>query len=274
MNPILQTLADPFTIIRKLDSMSLWGSLLIIIAFIFIWIAVSMLVAKLIHGTKVNPEKLKNAGISISIITSIYGLILAFLVVSMYRVNDEVDQSISEEISSLVAIIRASKTFDNRDQINAAVHHYIKNIVEKEWPHLVDGSYNSAWKEFPEIIDPLYNAIQRTKPVGAVQENFCHSLPGLLKNVVDAHRTRLILADAHLPLQLWLVICVTTLLLLWFLVYLNPWEGISSFIIIILPGIIIACVLSLLISFHYPFLGPLAISNEPYQNILTDGEID
>ncbi|MCX6958411.1 MAG: hypothetical protein NT164_07735 [Verrucomicrobiae bacterium] len=45
---------------------------------------------------------------------------------------------------------------------------------------------------------------------------------------------------------------------------MNPWTGIGSIIPIAIPGIVIALSFSLLISLHYPFLGPFSVSSKPF----------
>lgn len=195
---------------------------------------------------------------------AIFGLILAFLVVSMYDTNRRVEESISKEANSLVAILQTSRCLNNFPEIKIAIQNYAQTVKEKEWPLMQAGKIEEVWALSPSLMNPVVEAVLHANPVGTVQEHFFDKLPEMLRDLDAAHRSRLTQAEIHLPVQFWRVIGLMTILALWFLAYMNPWTGMGSLIPIAIPGIVIALSFSLLISLHYPFLGPFSISNKPF----------
>ncbi|MBX9743514.1 MAG: DUF4239 domain-containing protein [Chthoniobacterales bacterium] len=219
------------------------------------------------HARKPLTERTIAAGASMgsNINTGIYGLILGFLVISMYDTNRKVKQSTFEEANTLVSILETAKPLNNAPQIRGAVKNYTHHLLEKEWPLICEDHLEEAWKQAPAMIDSLYQAVEASQPVGVMQEQSCSALFGLLKDLTNDHRSRLMQADTCLPIQFWRIIVLMSILSLWFLVYMNPWTGsINSLIPIVIPGLIIALSLALLISLQYPYQGPFAISNKVY----------
>ncbi|MCF7728923.1 MAG: DUF4239 domain-containing protein [Chthoniobacterales bacterium] len=92
----------------------------------------------------------------------------------------------------------------------------------------------------------------------------------MLEKLTDARRERIEVANFHLPAQFWSVIILMTMILLWFVVYMNPWNGGHSLIPVMAVAIVISLCLALLISLHYPFLGPFSVSNKLYCSGLLD----
>ena len=254
---------DPLHVIRQLDAMPFKEMLLLVTAGVLFVVAVIVIITRLIRGKNVPPIS-EGAALANDMNAAIYGLILAFLVVSMYDTNRKVEESIAEEANTLVAILYTSQVLDNADQIRAEIKNYTRTVVEVQWPLMRSGNLDAAWKLSPKLLGPLYKTIQEAKPVGAAQDHCYDKLPEMLRDLDNAHRSRLTQADIHLPVQFWRVILLMTILALWFLAYMNPWTGLSSIIPIIIPGVVIALSFSLLISLHYPFLGPFSVSNEPY----------
>ncbi len=254
---------DPLVYIRKLDALPFLHMVLIITGGV---IAVSILIVfltYLVRGKNAAPIP-DSAALANDMNAAIFGLILAFLVVSMYDTNQHVEESVSNEANALVAILQTSSGLDNAAEIKTAVKNYAQSVKEKEWPLMQAGKLDEVWALAPSLIAPVVAAVVHSHPVGTVQEHFYDKLPEMLRDLESAHRTRLTQSDIHLPVQFWRVMMLMTLLALWFLAYMNPWTGFGSLIPILIPGVVIALSFSLLISLHYPFLGPFSVSSKPF----------
>lgn len=251
-------------IIWRLSGLPFWRMILILSGCIFLLVAIFIILIKIVRGSDKTFVVSDGASMANTINASIYGLILAFFVVAMYNDSQKVQDSISQETDSLVAILQNSQTFDNAPQIRTEVQNYIRVVVDQEWPLMREGKMDEAWALAMTAINPLYKVIQEVKPQGTVQENFYAALPGVLHDLDAAHRERLVQADAHLPAQFWRIINVMTILAVFLLVYVNPWKGVMTLLPILIPCIVISFSLGLLITFHYPFIGPFAISNKDY----------
>ncbi len=254
---------DPLVWIRRLDAMPFPKMTLLVTLTIIGIIGIIVFINYLIRGKNVTPIS-EGAALANDMNAAIYGLILAFLVVSMYDNNRKVEESVVNEANTLVAILETSRCLNNADEIKTAIRNYAKTVIEKEWPLMQAGKTEEVWALAPSLIKPLSEAVFHSNPIGTVQEHFFDKLPEMLRDLDSAHRIRLTQADIHLPVQFWRIIAAMTILALWFLAYMNPWTGFWSMIPIVIPGIVIALSFSLLISLHYPFLGPFSVSNKPF----------
>lgn len=254
---------DHLALIRKLDAMPFPKMVLIVTGGVFFTIILIVFLTRLVRGKNVRPIP-DSAALANDMNAAIFGLILAFLVVSMYDTNRRVEESISSEANSLAAILQTSSCLDNAAEIKMAIKNYAQTVREKEWPLMRDGKIEEVWALSPSLMSPLMEVVLHSHPVGTIQEHFYDKLPEMLRDLNNAHRSRLVQADVHLPVQFWRVILLMTILALWFLVYMNPWTGIGSLIPIVIPGIVIALSFSLLVSLHYPFLGPFSVSNKSF----------
>lgn len=235
----------------------LFGITFILLA-IFIWV---------MHRFRKSDEISDGTSLANTTSASVYGLILAFFVVALYDQNQETKDSIAQEVGYLTAISKNAQVLDNASQIQDAVKGYIKVVLEDQWPLLCSGDIDQVTQAAMTSLDPLYKAIRESKPQGAVQEKFYASFPKLLHQLEEAQRTRIMDADLHLPIQFWRTIVLMTFLTFALLVYANPWKGPGTLIPILIPSIVIVFCLGLLITFHYPFIGPFKISPDDYRHI-------
>jgi len=254
---------DPLVLIRTLDAMPFPKMVALVIGAVLFLSALIVFLTYLVRGKNAAPIP-DSAALANDMNAAIFGLILAFLVVSMYDTNRRVEESISKEANSLVAILQTSHCLDNAPEIKKSVQNYAQTVIKKEWPLMQAGKIEEVWALAPSLMSPVMEAVLHTTPMGTVQEHFFDKLPEMLRDLDSAHRSRLTQTEIHLPVQFWRVIVLMMILALWFLAYMNPWTGIGSMIPIVIPGIVIALSFSLLISLHYPFLGPFSVSNKPF----------
>ncbi|MCX6958412.1 MAG: hypothetical protein NT164_07740 [Verrucomicrobiae bacterium] len=146
-------------------------------------------------------------------------MILAFLVVSMYDTNRRVEESISKEANSLVAILQTSRCLNNALEIRAAIKNYAQTVREIEWPLMQAGKIEEVWALAPSLMSPVIEAVLHAHPTGTVQEHFFDKLPEMLRDLDGAHRSRLTQTEIHLPVQFWRIIALMMILTLWFLAY-------------------------------------------------------
>ncbi len=251
-------------IIRYLDAMAFWKMLLVVMGGVLLLTVLLVLITHLVR--KPVKEMTLTGYMGNDMIAAVFGLLLAFLTISMYDTNKKAEASVNKEANDLVSILLNSQQLSNAAEIRKEVMIYTKTLIEEQWPCMMSGDLRTAWKLEPQMINPLYKVILKSAPQGGNQDKFYETLPGLLEDLTTVHRLRLLQADFHLPIQFWNIIGLMTLLTIWFLAYMNPWNGLGSFIPVMIPGAIIALSLALMVSLHFPFLGPFAVSNEPFRS--------
>lgn len=257
--------------IRVLDALSFKKMVFVVLGAAVFFALVLTVITYLLIGKKKYTTSIGSA-LANDINAGIVGLILAFIVVSMYQVNQHAQKAILKETAILVSILNTSEALDNADEIREAVHRYTKAVIQEEWPLMRSGNSNQIWNESGAMIDPFskkfrnpfYQIIKHSHPKGFIEQNLYNSLLSLLEQLTAARRERIAAADFHLPIQIWRTIILMSMILIWFIIYMNPWEGWHSLVPIIITSVIIALALSLIISLHYPFQGPFAIPSDLY----------
>src|SRR3990167_103076 len=251
-------------IIRWLDTIPFFEMIGIVIGIVFLVIGVLLILIKIFCKSE---EEFGGAAMASEVSAGIYGLIIALILVSLYDARQKVEDCINQETNSLIAILQDSQVLNNASEIRAEVKNYVQIVIDQQWPLICSGKIDEAWVLSSKTINPLYKVIQEANPIGVVQTNFYAALPDVLKNLASAQHGRLQQANTHLPIQFWRLINIMTVLILLILVYGNPWKGMSTLIPILIPGMVIALSLSLIISVHYPFLGPFGISSEAFSKV-------
>ena len=252
-----------FWLIRMLNAMPFLEMVLIVTGSV---IGVACVVMLGMHFfRKSNLESLRGFGyIGNDLIAGLFGLLLAFLIISMYESNKSAEESVNKEANDLVCILLASQQLDNAALICKEVQIYRETLLKKQWPDMVSGDLAAAWKLEPEMINPLYKLIQKSKLINGDQDKFYETLPSLLQDLIRVHRLRLLQSNFHLPLQFWIIIILMTFFTICFLAYMNPWQGLHSFVPVLAPSLIISLSLALIVSLHFPFLGPSAVTDTPF----------
>lgn len=245
--------------VLKLDQLPFFEMLLILMLGISLMSLIFLLATHFIRRNKVEVNNLDGASLSNEINAGIYGLILGFLIVTMYDTNRKVEESACKEANVLTAILESSYDLDNAVEIKEAVKNYIQELLHEQWPLLRHNELAAAWKLSPKMINSLAHVVRKTK-----DKDSRHALLDLVQKLHDSHRWRLMQADIHLPVEFWRTLLLLSALTIWFLIYMNPWTGWHAIIPIIIPSLIMALCLALLVSLQYPFSGPFQVSNEIY----------
>ena len=99
----------------------------------------------------------------LSVLATLFGLLLAFVIVIEYQNYENAQGDVSREADALAAIVRDSEAFAGSapDRMRRAVESYARAVVDEEWPRMRDGGDSSlAWRE----MDGIFDALQRVEP--------------------------------------------------------------------------------------------------------------
>ncbi|MCF7728924.1 MAG: hypothetical protein K9M81_01000 [Chthoniobacterales bacterium] len=163
---------DPLKIVRALDSLP-FVEMVLIVTTIVVLFSLFLIVANHLLIGKNKYTTSKEASLANSINSGIVGLILAFIVVSMYQTNQEAENSILKETCALTTIFHISQILDNADQIQSAIKRYIEIVVQEEWPLMCSGDIDKIWNNSNVIIvdphtkramGPFYKIFEQSHP--------------------------------------------------------------------------------------------------------------
>ena len=202
-----------------------------------------------------------------SLTSALYGLLLAFVVVTAWQNYSNASTHIEDEISALSNVMRDSGGLP--DQVRVPVRtdtlRYAQLVVDREWASLEHGDPDLASREMYERIwDRLY----RYEPETEAQGTFFGTAVDRMNDVGRARRLRIYSSRSDVPSLLWGLIGVGGVMTV-FLLYLYRAGKVRTQAIMI--GVVagfIGFVVFLIFTLDNPFARDLKLSAQPFEYFL------
>lgn len=202
------------------------------------------------------------------LLVGVYGIVLAFVIVTHYEDFADAERSVETEAVALVQLQRASGAFApaERDGLRSRIREYVDEVTGDEWRLMRDGEGSA---QADEQIAQLYGALQRFAPRGATQSVFYDSAVAKVDDLVAARAERLQHAAHTLPIPFEILIyggALAFIGMLWF--YGTPSARLQGTLVMVVAGLI---GFNLLIAalLDHPFSGELTVSTEPFERVRT-----
>ncbi len=147
------------------------------------------------------------AGYMLSILGTLYAVVLGFVVVSASNDVADAKHNIGSEVNAILDINRMADGFpkDRREKISQALTNYCDAVVNEEWQGM------DSFIISPKTVQAgsaLWTAIKNTQPVSPKEQALYGTLLENYTKMVDARRMRLVTAHGGIPLPLWVVLVV------------------------------------------------------------------
>ena len=200
----------------------------------------------------------------LSVLATLFGLLLAFVIVIEYQNYENAQGDVSREADALAAIVRDSEAFAGSapDRMRRAVESYARAVVDDEWPRMRDGGDSAlAWRE----MDGIFDALQRVEPRSRRETVFYEDSVRQLGEALVARRDRLDAARGGLAPLVSALILVGSAVILGYGMLVGSrkaWlHAISAGAIAVLIGFSLVVLLDL----SFPFSGDFAIEPAPIE---------
>ncbi|MFJ6780824.1 DUF4239 domain-containing protein [Streptomyces yangpuensis] len=141
-------------------------------------------------------------GVALGMFGAIYGIILAFVVVTLWTQRENTQGIVANEAGDLAAVVRSADAFPaaDRARVHAAVGAYSHAVVEVQWPLMREGrpSYEATGAQ----TRALYQALMAYEPQGPRAETFYAEAATRLNDLNSQRRARITMAETSLPVLL------------------------------------------------------------------------
>ncbi|MFF0476551.1 hypothetical protein [Streptomyces sp. NPDC004284] len=204
-------------------------------------------------------------GVVLGMFGAIYGIILAFVVVTLWTQLDHTQTVVSQEATDLSPVVRVTRSFPpaERARIDKAVGEYVHAVVEVQWPRMRDG--RPSFAATSEQFGAVYEALEAYDPATARDETFYGEAVGRLDDAAAMRRERINIATNELPVLLQVLVYGGALVIvpLTFLYGLrNPK---MQFLFVASVAGLIGFSLLLVLVLDRPFAGDLTVTPQPFK---------
>jgi hypothetical protein len=210
-----------------------------------------------------DPETNEITGIVLGVLAAIYGIVLAFVIVSLYDDFRKTKGDIRTEASAIAMVYHDTRGLDApvADKLKEHIREYISTVRADEWMALAKGGESEkAWEE----IDALYADLQNYTPTTVPQRVFYEEAVNRVNNLMAARRERLNDAEEGIPPTFSILLIVGALLLLVF----PPLFMVRSFRLHVALAVSVALLIGfnllLALVLDLPYSGQVAVSNAPF----------
>src|SRR3954454_15115211 len=201
----------------------------------------------------------------LGVVASLFGLVLAFVVVLAFQAYDDAGASVRQEADGISQIVRDSRAFTPTDQaiVSAASGGYVRAVVEDEWPQLRSGHSSPRAST---AMDDLYLALQRVQPATAAASVFYQDAVGRLDDILSARRARLADADGGLSAPTVGLVIVGSVVILGYAILVGSRSAAFHMVGATMIALVLSFSVVILLAYDLPYSGSLAIDPAPFQS--------
>ncbi|MCB5168469.1 DUF4239 domain-containing protein [Streptomyces bambusae] len=223
------------------------------------------LAARRAHPQLAEGEHNEMVGVVLGMFGAIYGIILAFVVVTLWTQLDHTQAVVSKEATDLALVVRSSDVFPpaDRDRVQAAVGAYVHAVVEIQWPMMREGE--PSHEATAQHVEGMYRALQAYEPTDGRTQTFYDQAAASLNDAAGQRRERIDLATTELPTLLQVLVFGGALVIipLTFLYGLRSLR--MQLLFVASVAALIGFSLLLVLVLDRPFAGELSVDPSAYQ---------
>ncbi|GAA3006761.1 hypothetical protein GCM10020229_33600 [Kitasatospora albolonga] len=249
-------------LLNGLDTAAL--SLVVVGGIVLLAVAGALLTRRRFPQT-VHGEHNEMVGVVLGMFGAIYGIILAFVIVTLWTQLETTNSIVASESTAAASLVRNVRALppQEQDRVNAAMSGYLHAVVDVQWPLMREGEPN--YESTARSLDAVYDALQSYEPQTETQQTFYELAAGNLNEVVAQRRARITMATQQLPLLLQVLVFGGALVI----IPLTFLYGVRSRRMqLLFVGTVAALVgfsLLLTLVLDRPFSGELSVSPAPYK---------
>ncbi|WP_317441162.1 DUF4239 domain-containing protein [Streptomyces collinus] len=133
---------------------------------------------------------------------AIYGIVLAFVIVTLWTELEQVQAVVTSEATDLAVISRNSHSFPNEVHVkmDKAIGGYVHAVVDDAWPLMRVGK--NSLSATSGRLEALYEVLREYNPKSASEQAFYNQTVERLNDVTAQRRTRILAATQRLPVLL------------------------------------------------------------------------
>ncbi|MGE7386446.1 DUF4239 domain-containing protein [Streptomyces sp. NPDC004126] len=151
------------------------------------------------HPSLAGGEHNDMVGVTLGMFGAIYGIILAFVIVTLWTQLDDAETIVANEATSAALITRDAAAFPQpvRARLDSAMSGYVHAVVEDQWPRMRQG--NPSYGATEVHLQNAFRVLQTYVPQSPAQQVFYEQAVDHLDDVASQRRARITMARQELP---------------------------------------------------------------------------
>lgn len=209
-------------------------------------------------------EHHEEAGVCFAVVGGLYGIILAFVLVSSWERYETARSQTEVEASAAADLFRHAEAFSEptRSRLKSAVLTYMQSVIDDEWPAMETGHSSNATQERYYAV---WNAITTARPTEGWEIALYQSSLGKLDDFADGRRNRMFYLESGLPDMIWTFLIAFGVATVCFTYFFGMPRLLPQVLITVVLTATIVWTLALVHETQTPFSGELRVSDRAFQ---------
>ncbi len=207
------------------------------------------------------------AGIIFGVISLIYSLLVAFVIVAVWENYEDLNRTIEKEADDLNTVIIHSNALPDslRNPIEASVKDYCLKVVKEEWG-IPEDKEHLRQAAIPSLRQLLFQVQLSNK----AEENVLNLLDNKLSEITVLRRERLSHIHSYVPQLVWMILIISSIMIVLFSYFLYVDSELLKKIFLTFLWAMMGMSLFLMYMLDHPFIGSTQVSKEPYETIIME----
>jgi hypothetical protein len=204
------------------------------------------------------------------VICFVYAFFIGFMASALWSQINAEDEQVRTEAAAGVQLARDRSVFDapDGDRIRQSLLDYERAALV-EWPIVANGG--QAYPEADQALKRVYLAYEQVNAHTDIQRSFLSTSLANLDKLSQARTARVLQGHTNSsgpPWSMWSVILLTSLLVVGGSVIYGIEEPRLSTTLVATVGVLVAANLFLIMELAHPYIGEIATSSQPLQEVI------
>lgn len=204
------------------------------------------------------------AGVCFAVVGGLYGIILAFVLVSSWERYDTARSQTEVEASSAADLFRHAEAFSEptRSSLKSAVLGYTQSVIDDEWPAMETGHSSPATQD---RYFAIWDVMTKARPTEGWEIALYQSSLDKLDDFADGRRSRMFYLESGLPSVIWTFLIAFGVATVCFTYFFGMRRLLPQVLITVVLAGTIVWTLALVHETQTPFSGELHVSDRAFR---------
>ena len=204
------------------------------------------------------------AGVCFAVVGGLYGIILAFVLVSSWERYETARSQTEVEASAVADLFRHGEAFSEptRSHLKSAVMMYAQSVIDDEWPAMESGHSSEATQE---RYFAIWKVMTGARPTEGWEIALYQNSLDKLDAFADARRNRMFYLESGLPDVIWTFLIAFGVATVGFTYFFGMPRLAPQVLITLVLAATIVWTLALVHETQTPFSGDLRVSDRAFR---------